>query len=356
MTTSFILNGQSHGKVAERLLASGFDHNVLRPFIGDDGRTYLNMNQGYDDNGEPIIKAFVTNAPATLRHRDWTMLDAAVIRAAKPRLNAVGDLRSRGLVLNLPNGMAKTSLEHQTVSDITPAVVSMDGISRSETDSVQYGLENLPLPIISNDFSMAAREIAVSRNSNTPLDTTAAELAGRRVAEEAESLLMGTSSEFKYGGGAVYGYLNYPNRLTKTLTAPTSINHKTTVDEVLAMRKQSTDANYYGPWTLYYSPAWYSFMDEDYINTEYSGMTLRKRLLQIEGIEAVRPADYMTGTTLLLVQNTPDVARLVMGMDITTVQWETQGGMEFNFKVMAIMVPQLRSDYNGATGIVHGSV
>jgi hypothetical protein len=52
---------------------------------------------------------------------------------------------------------------------------------------------------------------------------------------------------------------------------------------------------------------------------------------------------------------TSDVARAINGMDITTVQWETQGGMRVNFKVMAIQVPQIRSDFNGRTGIVHAT-
>jgi len=42
-------------------------------------------------------------------------------------------------------------------------------------------------------------------------------------------------------------------------------------------------------------------------------------------------------------------------MDMTTVQWDTQGGLQQNFKVMSIMVPQTRADQNGNTGIVHGS-
>jgi hypothetical protein len=52
---------------------------------------------------------------------------------------------------------------------------------------------------------------------------------------------------------------------------------------------------------------------------------------------------------------TSDVIRMVIGMDVTTVQWETMGGMRLHFKVMAIMVPQLRADYNSNTGIVHGT-
>jgi len=42
-------------------------------------------------------------------------------------------------------------------------------------------------------------------------------------------------------------------------------------------------------------------------------------------------------------------------MPITTVQWESQGGMRLNFKVMAIQVPQLRADYSSQSGIAHGT-
>ncbi len=52
---------------------------------------------------------------------------------------------------------------------------------------------------------------------------------------------------------------------------------------------------------------------------------------------------------------TTDVVREVIGMDVTTVQWETKGGMQLNFKVMAILVPQIRADQNSNTGIVHGT-
>ena len=57
-----------------------------------------------------------------------------------------------------------------------------------------------------------------------------------------------------------------------------------------------------------------------------------------------------------MVQMTSDVARAVSALDITTLQWEGMGGMEMNFRVMAIMVPQLRTDFYGNTGIMHGAV
>jgi hypothetical protein len=50
---------------------------------------------------------------------------------------------------------------------------------------------------------------------------------------------------------------------------------------------------------------------------------------------------------------TSDVVRIVQGMALQNVEWATEGGMISKFKVMTIQVPQIRSDQNGKTGIVH---
>lgn len=46
----------------------------------------------------------------------------------------------------------------------------------------------------------------------------------------------------------------------------------------------------------------------------------------------------------------------VVGMDIQTLQWASEGGMEINFKVMGMIVPQVRYDYYENIGLVHGTV
>jgi len=347
---NFLLNGKASGDVASVLMANNFDPGALRPFIGKNGQSYMTLN----DTGGP--KTIVANATATLRKDEWIQLDQAVIKAAKPRLNAVADLRSAGLQYTIPNGMARTVLQHEAQSDIGPAITSMDGLREGDTERPVYDLRNLPLPIIHKDFSFSARQVMASRNGGSPLDTTMAELAGRQVAEEAERLLLGESSSYSYGGGSVFGYKNFPQRLTKTLSTPTSSTHGVVVQEVLDMIKQATDNNYFGPYILYYSPDWYSFMDQDYTSSVNQTWTLKDRLERITALSSVKNADFMTGTTLMLVQQTSDVARMVIGMDMTTVQWESHGGMMLNYKVMTIMVPQLRSDFKSQTGIVHGSV
>jgi len=354
MPQDFIHNGQAIGDVASVLMQNEFDVGSLRPFVGQDAKSYVSLTRNGKQESVPL-----TNATATLRYEDWKIIDDVVVKAATQRLKLVADLRSRGLAYTIPNGMGKTVLSTETVSDITAATISMDGLRESQADRPLFEITNLPLPITHKDFHFSARQVMASRNGGSPLDTTTAELAARRVAEMIEQLTLGLTApgSYTYGGGTVYGLRNYTNRLTKTITDPTSSGWTggTAVNEVLAMRLQSQEAYHFGPWMIYCSPSWDVYMDDDYSSSKGDN-TLRDRLEKINGIEAVTTLDYLTSYDLLMVQMTTDVIRMVNGMDITTVQWESQGGMQMNFKVMAILVPQIRADQNSRTGIVHGSI
>ena len=355
----FLYQGAAHGEVAKRLMQFGGDPGALRPFIGEDGRSYITVNGG--------TTTYVINSPATLRKDEWILLDETVIRVAKQRLRAWADLEGRaGLRYSIPNGMAKTVLQYQDVSDISPATISMDGLRQSDRDRPVFDIVNLPLPIIHKDFSFSAREIMVSRTgANTmqggagaaALDTTTAELAARRCAEEVEKLLLGVSASYSFGGGTIYGYTNFPQRATKVMTAPTGANAPTTLAEVLDMKALSQALNHYGPWMVYNSLSWDKWLDNDYILTGGTStyQTLRDRIEAIDGILGIQTLDYLPAKTMLLVEMNPEVVRAVVGMDFTTLEWETHGGMQLNYKIMTIRVPQLRKDQLAQTGIVHGT-
>lgn len=359
----FILNGQGSGQVAERLLATGGDPGTMRPWRSKkDGRTYVTLT----DNAGNQRNQLVNNADATLSKDDWVLLDEMVIRVAKPRLRAWTNLLGNNLSFNIPNGMSKFVVQHQNLSDITEATASMDGLRHGDRDRPEYEIQNLPLPIIHKDFSFSLREVMVSRTSAnqmgpgpalTALDTTSAELAARRVAESVEQLLLGVATTYSFGGYPVYGYTNFPSRATKTMTAPTGANAATTLAEVLDMKYKSQQMYHFGPWMLYASTSWDQYLDNDYILSggNVATQTLRERLKRIDGIIDVMTVDYLPAKTMALVQMTSDVVRAVNGMQINTVSWETHGGFQLNFKIMCIMVPQLRADKNGNTGIVHGT-
>lgn len=343
----------AHGSVAEQLLRSGGDPFTMRPYEGPDGRSYINR-MVQNEKGLFVPRAFVTNSPGLLRPFDWKQFDLAIVKVAKQRLRAFADLRAAGLTYTIPSGMAKTVLQTETQSDITPASVSMSPNVHSDSDRPKFDLTNLPLPIIHKNFEYDIRQIMASRQGGSPLDVSTAESASRRVAEQVEAFTLGTQAGISYGGGQIYGYANFPQRLTKTMTNPTAGGYTpaTTLAEVLDMKNKSQLAFHYGPWKMYNSPLWDSYLDNDY--KSFSATTLRNRIGMIDGVSAPVTADYLTGYTMLMVQQTSDVARAVIAMDMTTVQWETSPFM-VNFKVMCILIPQVRADQNGNTGIVHGT-
>jgi len=353
----FIQNGifqGGNGSPADRLLQANGDIGVLRPFINIDGRSYIthtNPVTGLVEN------QLLTHTTASMRKDDWKLMDDAVVKAATQRLKLIKVLREAGMTFSIPQGMGKTILETETQGEVNDATISMDGIREGIDDRPEFEPSSLALPITHKDFQFSARQILASRNGQSPLDTTTMELSGAKVAESVEKLSLGRIATYTYGGTNVYGLLNFPSRMTRTLTSPAAAGWtgNTLLTDVLAMRLQSTATGYhYGPWVMFVAPNWDTYLDGDF--KAASDRTLRERVKSLNGITEIVTIDYMQNYDILLVQLTTDVIRLVIGMDITILQWDTLGGMQKNFKVMTIVVPQCRADQNSRTGIVHGSV
>jgi len=356
MPVDMLYQGQStNNSLFEKLLAVNFDVGALRPYIGNDGKSYITQNV----HGEP--KAVRTNADATLTKEAWKQFDTSIMRAARQRLRAVADVRAAGLTYGIPNGMGTTVLEYQKTSDINDAHISMDGLVLGSNDRPIFQSAFLPLPIIHKDFQFSAREVATSRRTGAPLDTTMGELAGRKVGEMTEKLLLGRGGTYAFGGGSLYGMTNFTSRISYTMTDPTdsSWTPQLHLDEVLAMRTLAQDYKHYGPFVLYYATKWDKYLDNDF-SAGKGSITLRARLKMIEGISDVRTLDYLDTSSstynVVMLEMDPLTIRLVIGMEVVTLEWETMGGLLKNYKVMCIIVPQLRADIDGNTGIVHGSI
>lgn len=381
MWTDYVINGQGHGPMAEQLQGVSYDPGLMRPYIDENGYRVVNVNKRQpkynpetgqvEQQYEKVqISDLIANGmwnptfnATTLRKDEWIRFDQAVVQAARQRLRAWSDLAASSLLSGF-DGMSKTILEHETMSDPGSAVVDMDLLADGQSDAPRYQLEGLPLPITHSGFHFGMRHLAASRNSGTPLDVSMGEAAARRVAESVEKTVIGTLTGLTYGAAAnygrtptVYGYTNFPARLTKTdMTAPTGSNGPTVLGDFLALRDLLYQSNFYGPFMVYTSTDWDLYLDNLFSTSEPSAGTLRSRLLQVEGIRGIRRLDFLTNTfTVLMVQMTGDVARAIEGMPVRTVQWESRGGAQVNFRVMTIMVPQLRADFNDNCGIAHGT-
>ncbi len=313
---------QGSGTVAQRLLSSGMNVNALR-----------------------------TND--VLRKDEWIQYDEAVVEIARQRLIAVGDLLNAGLRYSLPNAMGHTQLEWERVGDMDPAEVSMSGVTPGSNDRMMFDLESMPIPIIHKDFNLNIRTLSASRNTGMPLDTMQAQMCSRLVSERTEDILF---NGVQVGGvnGTVYGYFTAPQRNTGAVTANwLTATGEQIVADILRMIDAAVGDNMYGPYMIYVPYAVYVKMGDDF--KANSDKTILQRCMEIPGITAIRPSSNFAAPNVLMVQMTNDVVEMVEGMQPTTIMWDTNGGMTTNFKVMSIMVPRIRNDQIGQSGIVHFS-
>lgn len=350
--------GQGEGQLAQMMLQHGrIDPGRMRKwFDPKTKRAYITVYKGSGDPSKPENYQDVPiQANATLRRDEWKQLDEAVLRISEERIGGWQDAP----VFNLGNAMGTTVLEYHDISDAMEAELTMDGITRSTGDRPAYTTNYLPLPIIHADYEINARVLSASRNLGQPLDTDGAERATRKVLEKLENLFF-TDTTYTYGGGTIYSYVNHTDRNQYTLTAgngnwdSSSATGAEIIQDVLGMKQASINAFHYGPWNLYVCTDYETVLDDDYDSTT-PGTTIRERIMKIGGINDVKVIDKLPDNEVLLVQMTTDVVRLVNGMGIQNVEWEEQGGMVTKYKVMTIRLPQIRSDQDGNSGIVHGS-
>ena len=387
MFTDFVMNGQPTGEVAMAASQFGFDPGLMRPYIDEDNQPAVTVNTGrvrqvrHEDGtlvfnkatGTPVLEPIrekqliserianglpcpTTNA-TLLRKDQWILLDNIILTAARKRLRAWSDLRAANTYGGF-DGMANPILEWERVTDTGEAMVDMDAMSEGRNFNPKFDLQGMPLPIIHSGFFMSQRFLSITRKRGTPGDTQRAELAGRRVGEQIEKMTIGlTNYDYQYGlstdyaaTSKVYGYMNHPDIITKTnMTAPDGTNGTTILNNWLTCIQLLSAQNYYGPFMVYVSDDYDQYLDNEFKTN--SDRSLRERLTAIEQVQGIRRLDYLESATypyhVLFVDMSPENVQAVNGMEITTVQWESMGGMRLNFKVMAIQVPRIRSRYIG---------
>jgi uncharacterized linocin/CFP29 family protein len=332
------------------------------PAVVDSGRSFMEGASGVWAGQKMMacIKEGRILSPKELRTLDilskdeWKTFDTALVEEGRIRLRGVADLIAAGNVRRIPNGLAKTVLEYQKITDMDPAIVSLDGVTRSENDRVQFLTAGLPLPLTHKDFYINLRTLLASRTTGEPLDTTYVRLAGRKVAEETERMLFQGGKVFL--GLTIYGYTNHPNRNTLSFgtNGSWSAVAKTGAD-ILADLNGAISLlegdRFYGPYVVYVGSAMSNKLGEDF--KAASDKNIRTRLLDDNRIKDIRVVDQLPANTVIVVQLTPDVVEMVEGERLQTVQWDVHGGFQINFKAFQIMVPLIRADAQGRSGVVH---
>lgn len=318
--------------------------DIRRPFVNANGDSCIVTNG----------KVLKTNAPALLQYDEWKDIDRAVIGVATQRLVAVADLIGRGLTHPL-GSIGNTISLFERSSDITGATIDMSGVTRAEKDTVAYDYGQVPVPIVHKDFSVNIRRLEASRKFGEAIDTTMAGLAARVVAESSEDMLLSGAS-IQVDGATIYGYTSHPDRNTVTLSMQWTNASKTgalILADVQAMLAAARADRMFGPFVLYIPASYEGKLDDDFNPSTSDTRTIRERILKLGGIEDIKVVDRMPDHNVVLVQMTKETVDMAIAQDINTISWEEKGGLATEYKVMAVWVPRVKSDFDGRCGVVH---
>lgn len=366
MNVDLMSNGKGIGEVAQRLLGGRLNPDKMRPWIGDDGETYITVHTGGDRTDPKNYKKVLSLNAGTLRRDEWKQLDDTVRMISESRLPGFNSIISKGLTYDLGNGMANTVLEWHDMGDALVAELSMDALSRAKNDQLEFQTNYLPLPIVHVDYEINERYLMTSRLMGNGIDTSMAGRATRAVTLKLEQMLF-TDTDYAWGTtddrsrNKIYSFLNHPDRIPYTLSNTwdnASTSPKEILNDVIDMKQELID-NYQfsGPISIFMPTGYEKVLDMDYEDTgnTATGRTIRERILQLSDVTEILVVDTLPADNIVMCRMIPDNIRIVRGLPITNVQWEQEGGFINKFKVYTLQVPQIRSDQNGKVGLVHAA-
>lgn len=290
-----------------------------------------------------------------LFEEEFEQIDDRVVQAAEERLAGIDDLRNAGLVRDVPIWVKVHT--YRKISEMSAAEQTMTGRARSEADRTERQEASVPLPITFKDFEIERRELEASRQTGADFDDADAAAASRKVVELLEdNLFNGAGHDF--AGHTLPGYTTFGDRNTISKAAGSSwddlsLSNLTTIhSHVLEMAQALEDVDMSGgPLWLYVPTEFFTVLSEDYKSESEDPVI--ERLRRIPNLERIRFVDRLGVNNVVMVRAVPETVQLVVGNDIDTVDRMTDIDFLIEMKVWAAMAPQLKSDINNNSGIVH---
>lgn len=291
----------------------------------------------------------------SLMDGEWEQLDTAVMEEAMRPLTLVDAIEGSGLTYDVGMNVTETTWTVRS-GEFTEAEITMDPRANAEEDAPAFAQDGVPIPIIHKDYRIGERELQVSRRDGTGIDTAYAQDASRVVAELLErQILNGWDVTFN-SNLTLYGLRNHPDRNTM-LGSNWAVGENVKADMLAAIHTLEDDHFYSddrGYW-LILADAQYRHLRNDYKPTVDVSMTTEEKITdEMSEVDNVIRSQYLPNGEAILfkpVSSVFDLARDPAG--IQNVQWESHGGFENRFKVMAIQAPRVKSTYNGNSGLLH---
>lgn len=284
------------------------------------------------------------------------VIDQAVVNVGLERLTVFADVLAEGLTYPLSDPLSVMEIQWESISRTGGAQRTMNPSARGENQLPARSINRIPIYLTTDDFSIGIRTLKMTQRIGAPLDVSLVEQATRRVNEALEDALI-NGAGLQVEGYTTPGLLDAPDINTDTFgtngtwttAAKTGEN---ILDDVFSMVDMLVADKKYGPYNLYVPTAFTNKLNSDFkangsltILQRLQGLTFGGRPLKIT------PADMMPANTGLMIQMTSDVVDIITGQSPTVVPWTSADGFTLFWMVMAIMVPRVRSDYEGNSGI-----
>lgn len=308
---------------------------------------------------------FRANSPLP-KHAE-EVLDGAISKVGRAKLTVVADLIDRGLTVALPgwmgipvyttsmSGEAGRAKRTQTLTNV-----------RGERQMLDIANLSIPTYITWDDYNLDPRFLATAERVNYPVETTHAEQAARNVNESLEdTVINGFVDEdgtlVKVYDTETRGLLNAANGNTFTFETNTPWDDagKTGAEILADIRGMIAllKANHFdGPFLGYYSTNYEDVFTLDY-TTGYP-KTIAQRIAEGFPALTLKVADFLPDDTVVIFQATSDVIDLVIGQLPTSASWLANPGQpmsSISSVVWAVVIPRVKYDYNGNSGIVVGT-
>lgn len=290
------------------------------------------------------------------------MIDQAVVDVGLDRLVIAADVMAEGLITDVADPLSVMELYWEKRSQVgTPQRTMIPGARGQNAGPSQRTGVRLPIYATTDEFELNIRLLRASQRGGAPLDVDGAAQATRRVNEAIEDAFI-NGANLTANGNDTPGLLTAPNASSVAYSSneawsATGHDGADILGDVLRMIDEAQANHRYGPYNLYIPTLYGNKLNEDF--KANSDLTIRQRLEQIEaggrGIR-IRVADQLPANRTSLVQMTKDVVDMVVGMEPTTFTWADGPGFELKTLVMAFMIPRVRDDYEGQSGIVNGNL
>lgn len=288
------------------------------------------------------------------------IIDQAVVKVGLERLVVLADVLAEGLTFPITNPLSIMEVQWEQVSKAGGAQRTMHPQARGENQLPARRPKRIPVYLTTDDFSVGIRTFQMSQRIGTPIDTTLVEEATRRVNEALEDATL-NGAGLTVEGYATPGILNAPNANHVQFGSGeawdvAAHDGQDILEDVLKMIDAEQTDKKWGPYNLYVPTTYGNKLNEDFKANGDKTILQRLQELVVGGRNLrVKTADMLPANNVALVQMTSDVIDVITGQSPTVIPWTSIDGFTLFWMVMAIMIPRVRDDYEGQSGICIGN-